>query len=72
MQTQDNTPMCYRKENRRTPQKTSPPPSKRKIDPLESKLEYTNNKKPSKPNLPHVLEPSKLLLPTNFTKSCLL
>ena len=25
----DNTPMCYRRENRRTRQKTSPLPSKR-------------------------------------------
>ena len=28
MQTQDNTAMCYRRGNRRTRQKTSPPPSK--------------------------------------------
>ena len=30
-----------------------------------------NNKRPSKPNLPYVLEPSKLLLPIDLTKSCL-
>ena len=35
------------------------------IDPLVNKLEYTNN-------LPNVLEPSKLLLPTDFSESCLL
>ena len=42
------------------------------IDPLENKLKYTKNKKPSKPSLPHVLEPSKLLLPTDFAEPCLL
>ena len=31
-----------------------------------------NNKRPSKPSLPHVLKPSKLLLPTDLTKPCLL
>ena len=36
-----------------------------------NKLEYMNNKRPSKLNLPNVLEPSKLLLPTNFSESCL-
>ena len=36
------------------------------------KLEYTNSKIPSKPSLPHVLEPSKLLVATDLTKSCLL
>ena len=41
------------------------------IDPLVNKLEYTNNKKPSKPNLLNVLESSKLLLPTDFSESCL-
>ena len=41
------------------------------INPLVNKLEYTNNKKPSKPSLPNVFEPSKLLLPTNFLESCL-
>ena len=40
------------------------------IDPLVNKLEYTNNKRPSKPSLSSVLEPSKLLLPTDFLKSC--
>ena len=31
-----------------------------------------NNKRPSKPSLPNVLEPSKLLLPTDLRKLCLL
>ena len=41
------------------------------IDPLVNKLEYTNNKRASKPSLPNVLEPSKLLLPTDFSESYL-
>ena len=41
------------------------------IDPLVNKLEYTNNKRPSKPSLPNVLEPSKLLLLMDFSESCL-
>ena len=32
------------------------------IDPLDSKLGYTNSKRPSKTNLPNVPKPSKLLL----------
>ena len=36
------------------------------------KLEYKNNKRPFKPSLPNVLKPSKLLLPTDFTETCLL
>ena len=42
------------------------------INPLKNKLEYMNNKKPSKPNPSHVLEPSKLLLPTDFAEPYLL
>ena len=42
------------------------------IDPLVNKLEYTNNKRPSKPSLPNVFKPSKLLLPMDFSESCLL
>ena len=38
---------------------------------LVNKLEYTNNKRPSKPSLPNVLKPFKLLLPTDFLESCL-
>ena len=41
------------------------------IDLLVNKLEYTNNKKPSKPSLPNVLEPFKLLLLMDFSESCL-
>ena len=41
------------------------------INPLVNKLEYTNNKRPSKPSLPNVLELSKLLLLTDFSESCL-
>ena len=72
MQTQDNTKTCYRRRNRRTWQKTSSRPSKSKLIHQKIKLEYTNNKRPSKPSLPNVLEPSNLLLPTNFSESCLL
>ena len=72
MQTQDNTKTCYQRGNRRTWRKTSPRPSKSKLIHQRIKLEYTNNKRPSKASLPHVLEPSKLLLPTDFTESCLL
>ena len=38
-----------------------------KIGPLVNKLEYMDNKKPPKSSLPNVLEPSKPLLPTNFS-----
>ena len=41
------------------------------IDPLVNKLEYTNNKRPSKPSLPNVFKPSKLLLLTDFIESYL-
>ena len=72
MQTQDNTETCYRRGNQRTWQKTSPPPFKSKLIHQRIKLKYTNNKRPSKPSLPHVLEPSKLLLPTDLLEPCLL
>ena len=72
MQTQDNTKTCYRRGNRKTRQKTSPRPSKSKSIHQRIKLEYTNNKKPFKPSLPNILKPSKLLLLTDFSKSCLL
>ena len=38
------------------------------INPLVNKLEYTNNKRSSKPSLPNVLELSKLLLPMIFSE----
>ena len=41
------------------------------INLLVNKLEYTNKKRPSKPSLLNVLEPSKLLLPMDFLESCL-
>ena len=41
------------------------------IDPPVNKLEFMNIKKPSKPNLSNVLEPSKLLLSMDFLESCL-
>ena len=47
-------------------------PSKSKLIHQKIKLEYMNKKRPFKPNLPNVLEPSKLLLPMDFSKSCLL
>ena len=72
MQTQDYIEMCYREGNRRTRRKTSLRPSKLKLIHQRIKLEYTNNKRPSKGSLPYILEPSKLLLPTDFSESCLL
>ena len=72
MQTQDSTETCYRRGNRRTRRKTSLQPSKSKSIHQRIKLEYTNNKRPSKPSLPNVLESSKLLLPTDFLELCLL
>ena len=70
MQTQDNTKMCYWREPKNSAKNLSAT-LQVKIDPLMNKLEYTNNKRPSKPSLPHALELSKLLLPTDFSKSCL-
>ena len=72
MQTQDNTKTCYQRENQRTQQKTSPRPSKSKQIHQRIKMEYTNKEKLSKPSLPNILKPSKLLLPTDFSESCLL
>ena len=72
MQIQDNTKLCYWRGNRRTWQKISPRPSKMKSIHKRIKLEYMNSKRPSKPSLPYVLGPSKLLLSTDFSKSCLL
>ena len=72
MQTQDNIETCYQRGNRRTWRKTSPRPFKLKLIHQRMKLEYMNNKRPFKPSLPHILKPSKLLLPTDFAKPCLL
>ena len=71
MQIQDNTKTCYQRGNRKTRQKISPQPSKSKSIYQRIKLEYMNNKRSSKPSLFHVLEPAKLLLPTDFSESCL-
>ena len=65
-QTQDNTGTYYQRENRRTRQKTSLPPSKRLNDPLGNQLGYMNSNRPSKPNLPDAPKPSKLLAPTGL------
>ena len=72
MQPQDNTKTCFRRGNQRTRRKTSLGPSKSNLIHQRIKLEYANNKRPSKPSLPNVLEPSKLLLSTDFSESCLL
>ena len=72
MQIQGNTEMYYRRGNRRTRRKTSSRPSKLKLIHQKIKLEYMNDKKPSKGSLPYVLEPSKLLLPTDFSEPCFL
>ena len=66
-QMQDNTGMCYRKGNRRTRQKPSPPPSKRWNDPLENQLRYMNSNRLSKPNLSDAPKPSKLLAPIELS-----
>ena len=64
--------MCYQRENRRTRRKTSPLPSKKLSIYQRIKLEYTNNKRPSKSSLPNILEPFKFLLPTDLIESYLL
>ena len=72
LQIQDNTETCYQRGNQRTRRKTSLQPSKSKLIHQRIKLEYTNNKRLNKPSLSHVFEPSKLLLPTDFSKPYLL
>ena len=63
--------MCYWRGKSKNPAEKPfcNPPSWN--DPLKNQLEYMNTKRPSKPNLPTVLEPSKLQLPTDFTESYL-
>ena len=65
----DNTPMCYRRGNRRTRRKTSPPPSKQYNGPLENQLGYMNSNRPSKPNLPDAPKPFKLLAPIRLRQT---
>ena len=72
MQTQI-TPRCViEEETEELGKKPLRRPPSNKLIYQRIKLEYINNKRPSNPNLPHVLEPSKLLLPTDFSESCLL
>ena len=61
--------MCYRRGNRSPRRKTSPPPSKRSIIYQRMKLGYMSSRRPSKPNLPSVSKPSKLLTPTRLCQT---
>ena len=69
MQTQGQHTMCYRRGNRSSQRKTSPPPSKRSIIHQKMQLGYMNSNRPSKPNLPDVPKPSKLLAPTRLRRT---
>ena len=44
-------------------------PSKRSIIHWRMKLRYMNSRRPSKPNLPNVPKPSKLLAPTRLRRT---
>ena len=65
----DNTTMCYRRGNRSPRRKTSPPHSKRSILHQKMQLGYMNSNRPSKPNLPSVLKPFKLLAPMRLRRT---
>ena len=65
----DNTAMCYRRGNWSPRCKASPPPSKRSIIHKRMKLGYMNSKRPSKPNLPSVPKPFKLLSPMRLCRT---
>ena len=67
----ENTETCSRRGNRRTRRKTSPPPSKRKSIHQTISWDTWVSKKPSKPNLPDIPKPSKLLLQQGFSEPCL-
>ena len=69
MQTQGQHTMCYRIGNRNPRHKTSPPPSKQSIIHQKMQLGYMNSNRPSKPNLPDVPKPSKLLAPTRLRRT---
>ena len=69
MQTQGQHTMCYRRGNRSPRRKTSPPPSKRSIIHQKMQLGYMNSNRPSKPNLPDVPKPSKLLAPMRLRRT---
>ena len=70
MQTQDNTKTCYQEETEKLDKNLSTT-LQAEIDQLMIKLKYTNNKRPFEPSLLNILEPSKLLLLSDFLESCL-
>ena len=65
----DNTTLCYQRGNQSPRRKTSLPPSKRPIIHKRMKLGYMNSRRPSKPNLPSVPKPFKLLAPTRLRRT---
>ena len=71
MQTKDNAQCVIEEENQIIRQKNFSAAFQVGNDPLVNKLNYKNTQKPSKPKLSNVLEPSKLQLSRDFTKSCL-
>ena len=70
MQTQDNTKTCYQEETEKLDKNLSVT-LQAEINLLMNKLKYTNNKRPFEPSLLNILEPSKLLLLSDFLESCL-
>ena len=71
MQTQDNTPMCYQRENTKNSVKNLSTAFQVVINPLDNQLGSWVSKRPSKPNLPDAPKPSKLLLQQGFLEPCL-
>ena len=69
MQTQRQHVMCYRRGNRSSWRKTSPPPSKRQTIHQKMQLGYMDSNRPSKPNLLSAPKPSKLLAPTRLRRT---
>ena len=67
----DNTPIFYRRGNRRTRRKTSPRPSKRSSIHQTISWDTQVRKRSSKPNLPSIPKPTKLLLQQGFSEPCL-
>ena len=65
----DNTAMCYRRGNQSPWRKISPPSSKWSIIHWRMKLGYMNSRRSSKPNLPNVPKPSKLLAPMRLRRT---
>ena len=72
MQTQNNTKTCIEEETEKLGEKPLHRPPSGKSIYQRIKLKYMNNKRPSKPSLPHVLEPSMPLLLTGLMKPYLL